>query len=637
MKHSVHCRITVFFLVIMLLGVCVLPLTALVPTAREEPALALTELCYNPTYEKNDYGLETSADVFEYVEFCNLSDGPVSLEGIALELSTDGYGGTYQTNPIIPPDSGDRTLAPGELAIIAIPTGDSYTAGLRTATPSDRAAYYERFVRFYNCADHLPPERFCIANTRDNETGAAIDGCFNLSNSLEDAVLRLTAGEDVLGEVNYSAQLWNRNGFALNLTYRSGGTEGHAKASVPYNLGAPTPGLVRDNQLTVEGMAPTGDTLPLRVMQYNICATDSTQTDTDGTKITMDERIGHTLDIIRGHDPDILALCEINYLWTPRLIAEMTGEGCAYAGYGRSSRGITYQGDRNSRETWDLYNLVLWKTDKYESVDQGTFWCSATTTKPNSFTWEDGLVGDFARAINWVILRDRATGGEFFVLCGHIDAKVAEARRRSAALIVEQATKLADGRPIMLLGDWNANEKSSAYAELTTEGFADARYRVVDPAAMTLYGSMNSWGKYNDFISRVPIDHCIITPHNVFVEAATIDPGYFDEAKTLVSADHNATVFDLRVTLHRDPAYTEAPTDSMTEPPTEVPSEEPTNPVTLLPATDTPTDGTTDGTTDTPTTSETEPAKGGCASALMASLPVLLLFAAGAALARKKP
>ncbi len=610
----------------------ILPLSASpAAEADDTPQVVFTEICFNPTFEENDYGLKTSADVFEYVEFANISSAPLSLQGIALKRSTEGWEGSYRQNTLFAPDGGDCMLAPGETAIIAILTGDGYTAGLRTATPEDRTVFYDRFAAFYNCADRLPRERFYIADTRDNATGEAIENSFNLANSHEDVVLRLTAGDEILCEVNFSAVEWNRNGYALNLTYRAGGIDGHPQASVPFNLGAPTPGLVRDNQLSTDGMLPPTDTFPIHAMQYNICATDSPKTDTDGSAITMEERIGHAFNIIETHDPDILALCEINYLWVPRLESELTDEGCAYAGYGRSSKGSTYGSKRINRETWDLFNLILWKDDQYELIDKGTFWCSSTPDTAGTFSWSDGLVGDFARGINWVILRDRKTGGEFFVLCAHIDAKVAEARRRSAEQIVDTAAKLAEGRPIMMFGDWNSNERAASYPELIADGFADVRYRIPDPSRMTLYGTVNNWGDYTEFKSRAPIDHCIITPHNVFAEAATIDPGYFDDGKTLVAADHNATVFDLQVAIHKTTEETAPPAETTAEPTTtpETVTTPPDTTVTEIPAEESTTASTHTAPDTTPVPS------GGCRSSA-AGTTMLLLSLAAAMLVRRR-
>ncbi len=621
----------------LLLSLCLsllLPCSAVSDDAASDtPRIVFTEICFNPAFEKNDYGLDESADVFEYLEICNISDTAIDLDQLTLARSTKGYDGSYRCTPLLSPDGTACRLAPGETAIIAIPTGDGYTAGLRTASAEDRTTYYERFVRFYGCNERLPRQCFFIADNRDNATGEAYEYGFNLANSHEDVVLQLRRGDALLCEVHYSAAAWNRNGYALNLSYRSGGASGHPKASIPYNLGAYTPGLIRDNQVTDAHMTPVGEALPIHAMQYNICATDSTQTDTDGSAITMDERIGHAFGIIESYDPDILALCEINYLWVPRLESELTGEGCAYAGYGRSSKGATYGNKRINRETWDLFNLILWKDDKYELIDKGTFWCSSTPNVAGTFSWTDGLVGDFARGINWVILRDRETGGEFFVLCAHIDAKVAESRRRSAEQIVDTAAELAAGRPIMMFGDWNSNERAASYAELTTDGFADARYRIPDPSRMTLYGTTNSWGSYSDFQSRAPIDHCIITPHNVFVESASIDPGYFDDANTLVSADHNATIFELRVTIHKDSDETDAPPEAGSEPSTE-PITVPATSDTASPSVSTPIEGSESYSADT-ASDKTPSSSSGCQSTIPGITMLLLSLGAGMLIRRR--
>ena len=53
--------------------------------------------------------------------------------------------------------------------------------------------------------------------------------------------------------------------------------------------------MIRANQITAEGLAPTGETVPLKVMEYNVCAENTKQTYPDGSKPTMDERIEWSL------------------------------------------------------------------------------------------------------------------------------------------------------------------------------------------------------------------------------------------------------------------------------------------------------------------------------------------------------
>ena len=347
----------------------------------------------------------------------------------------------------------------------------------------------------------------------------------------------------------------------------------------------------------------------------------------DGSKPTMDERIEMVFDVIEGHDPDVIGLTEINYLWLPYLEENVTSEGGKYAAYGRSGQGSTYGSGRYSGQKWDLFNLILWRTDKYELVESGSFWGSRTPDRVNTCNWPNGLTGDMGRAMNWVILKDKATGLEFFFLCGHLDAKTDEVRTLSAELIRNRALDIAEGRPIILVGDWNANERRPAYGELTKDGLDDARYLTADYEDMNIYNTYNKWGEYTDeYTTRPPIDHCFVSTANVFVDSALMDQAIIDEAKTMYASDHNATIFSLRLLLPKTEEETEAPTDGDTE--------EITTPVTET-TTEPPTDAVTDPVTEAPTAEPTQPAKGGCGSVVSLSV-MALLPAVAVALSKKK-
>ena len=595
----------------------IIPLTA----AAEEavPKIILTEICYNPTFiEGNDKGLEDTADVLEYVELVNISEESVSLEGITLQYSKDGYGGEFRTDSVLALEGNPLTLAPGEIAVIAVYNEDTAKASLAYATADERKAYYEFFVEFYACADRLDENRFYIAAGAESGTGEKLDGAFRLGNKDENVVVRVVdKNGETLCETAYNAVTWNRNWFALNLFYRPGIVEGHPKASKDYNIAGCTPGMIRDNQITAEGLAPTGDTTPLKVMEYNVCAENTKQTYPDGSQPTMDQRIEMVFDVIESHDPDVIGLTEINTYWLPYLEEKVTVEGGKYAAYGRSGQGSTYGGGRYSGQKWDLFNLILWRTDKYDLVEQGSFWGSRTPDRVNTCNWKGGITGDMGRAMNWVILKDKATGVEFFFLCGHLDAKVDEVRTLSAELIRERAFKLAAGRPIIMVGDWNANERRAAYGELTKGGLADARYRTADLEDMTIYNTYNKWGEYTDqYTTRPPIDHCFISVANVFVESAHMDQAFIDEAKTMYASDHNTTIFNLQLLNPATEPETEATTEMLTEAVTQ--------PVAAPEETAAPAETVQDPAETTTTNTE----KGGCGSVVSLVIPVLLMGAA---------
>ena len=524
-----------------------LPLTV---TAKDPaPALILTEICFNPTFMENDKDLADTADVLEYVEVVNASDNPVSLESAALQYSEKGFDGPYKQNAILGMNDTDMTLAAGEIAVIAIYNADTAKAGLAYATAEEKKAYYDFFVEFYNCSDRLPEKNFYIAPYVESGTDTKIDNAFRLWNENPDSVMRITDKEgSTLCEAIYDAAMWNRNWFSVNLFYRPGIVEGHPQASRDYNIAGCTPGLIRDNQITSEGLAPTGETVTLKVMEYNVCAENTKQTYPDGTQPTMDERISLVFDVIERHQPDVIGLTEVNYLWVPRLEAEMTQEGGKYSAYGRAGQGSTYGSGKYSGQKWDLFNLMLWNAEKYELIDSGSFWGSKMPNRPNSCGWGNGINGDMGRAMNWVILKDKQSGVEFYFMCAHLDAKFEEVRTLSAELIVNKATELSGGRPVIMVGDWNANERKPAYEILAYGPYADARYRTENFDDMTIYNTYNKWGEYTDqYTTRPPIDLCFISPNTVFVKNAHMDQAFIDGDNTMYASDHNATVFSLQV------------------------------------------------------------------------------------------
>ena len=127
-----------FLLAALLLLIAALPLA--VSAEETTPALILTEICFNPTFMENDKDLAETADVLEYVEAVNASDKPVSLEGATLQYSETGFDGPFKSNALLGMEGGDMTLAPGEIAVIAIYNADTAKAGLGYATAAEKKA-----------------------------------------------------------------------------------------------------------------------------------------------------------------------------------------------------------------------------------------------------------------------------------------------------------------------------------------------------------------------------------------------------------------------------------------------------------------------------------------------------------------
>lgn len=629
MKHD--CKLmkalSVLCAALMLVSVLCLPAAADADAAAL-PDAVITEICYNTTYKSNDFDLSTSTDMLEFIELFNTSGRDLDLHGWKVAYRAEGWDSAVKgTNEVVQVlAEGGWILKPGEGAVFAVYTKDAVTAGLKYDTPDDFKAVYDLFMSINGSRATLPIENFYLIPKAKSGEQKNLSDTFNLDNSATGAVVTvLDQDGKTVCECLYNAEERNRNNYSLNFMY-TGHVKGHPAASEPFNIANPTPGRLFDNQIIpwAQGLTPPEGTatIPLTFMEYNVCATDSTQTHADGSAVTQAERSAGIMAAIESHDPDVLCLCEINYTWVDYLKASLDGDDCAYASYGKSSQGSTWGNARISRQIWDLFNLILWKKDKYDLIDCGTFWCSKTPDKRNTFNWEDGTVGDFARGINWVILEEKTTRARFFVLCQHIDAKVAVARQYSARLIAQMAEELSQGLPVLMTGDWNTGDSSDAYAELMKSGkFGDARYRTTSPENMTLFGTGNSWGSRSIayMTAMAPIDHCILSKDTVFVRRADAEYVIFDEADHLVGSDHNATVYQLDLTVFAAPEpETEAPTEEPTDAPTEAPTVPSTQAVTS-PVTEVP----------------TEAPEGGCRSAA-AGLCVLLMCAAAAAACRKR-
>lgn len=216
----------------------------------------------------------------------------------------------------------------------------------------------------------------------------------------------------------------------------------------------------------------------VRVLCYNIYYKD------------VDRRAANIEDLILKNDPDVLLLQEVSTEWIPYIQSFMAGNGYSYYGYGRYG-GELSEGELQSD---DQFVPILWKTEKYERKDSGHFWLSATP-ETYSAAWLDGTISKFPRCVNWVILADRQTGGEFLVMNIHTDPENDMVRTNSCTLAVQMLDDLRGELPAVVGGDWNMGLTDSGYGIMISGGYQDVRLLAKD----TDYGgSFNAWGDRAD-------------------------------------------------------------------------------------------------------------------------------------------
>ena len=161
------------------------------------------------------------------------------------------------------------------------------------------------------------------------------------------------------------------------------------------------------------------------------------------------ERKGSVADVILKHDFDIVGTQEANKDQMPELAELLPGYDYIYHSYG------IREGFHNC--------ATYYKRDKYELLDQGTFWYSPTP-EVESIGWD---ATDY-RLCHWGKFRDKATGREFFFFNSHLYWRLEEARSKSGGVLIEQVRKIAGDSPVIAVGDYNSREESPQVQDILT-------------------------------------------------------------------------------------------------------------------------------------------------------------------------
>ncbi|MBW0255166.1 endonuclease/exonuclease/phosphatase family protein [Cellulomonas sp. PS-H5] len=119
--------------------------------------------------------------------------------------------------------------------------------------------------------------------------------------------------------------------------------------------------------------------------------------------------------------------------------------GTGFAAVGRSRDG----------GTTGEHAAVLYRTTRLAVLATGDFWLSPTPEVPST-----GWDARYRRLCTWARFRDLATGATFALLNAHLDHEGARARVESARLLLERAADVAEGGPVVLTGDLNAEPGS---------------------------------------------------------------------------------------------------------------------------------------------------------------------------------
>ena len=223
--------------------------------------------------------------------------------------------------------------------------------------------------------------------------------------------------------------------------------------------------------------------------------------------------------LVRFHDPDVIGFQEP--LPDQRDDLEDRLPGYEFVGRGRLADG-----------TGEACPIAV-RHDRWRVVEGDTFWLSETPEEPST-----GWGATHPRIATWIHVRprgdngsgeDRGHGDESDGICfltTHLDHESERARLEGARLIRRRLPELADGRPVVLVGDLNCTAGSPPHAALigengegdeaegsSAETESEGAALVDAAAAATLrHGPATSVTDFDTLIANRRIDHVLVSP-----------------------------------------------------------------------------------------------------------------------------
>ena len=205
------------------------------------------------------------------------------------------------------------------------------------------------------------------------------------------------------------------------------------------NAGAQTVASVPDGQ--------PRDKTDLHVMTFNIrygAANDG--------RNSWDNRKDLVFDVLRRNDPDVVGLQEA-------LRSQIDDIRAALPEYGEIGVG------RDDGKAKGEYSAILYRKDRLNLDDSGTFWLSDTPEVCGSITWGNACT----RVCTWARFVRNGSGDAFYLFNTHMDHISQYSRERSAILLAMRLRDRAHPDPVIVTGDLNAGEENPAVCYLKGE------------------------------------------------------------------------------------------------------------------------------------------------------------------------
>ncbi len=222
----------------------------------------------------------------------------------------------------------------------------------------------------------------------------------------------------------------------------------------------------------------------IKVMSYNI----RLDVASDGEN-RWDARKDKVAGLLNYYEPDFIGGQEVKHNQLKYL--EENLNGYSYIGVGRD----------DGKEAGE-YSCIFYKKDKFDVVQQSTFWLSPT---PDAVSkgWDAAIV----RVCTYGLFKAKKNKQLFWVFNTHFDHIGKTARLESAKLIIEKIKELnTKNYPVILSGDFNSKPEDAPI------GFIGNNMQNSRSISQLVYGPADTWNgfKFNEKLNGT-IDYIFVS------------------------------------------------------------------------------------------------------------------------------
>ncbi|MFC4403779.1 endonuclease/exonuclease/phosphatase family protein [Gracilibacillus xinjiangensis] len=213
------------------------------------------------------------------------------------------------------------------------------------------------------------------------------------------------------------------------------------------------------------------DEVDLKVMAFNLRYLN----DNDPSPHTWAERVPAIKKLINKRKPGIIGTQEVVYEQLQDL--ETNLKNYEWIGLGREG------GNKGE------YSAIFYDEKQYLPLEYDHFWLSDTPDVIGSNTWGNRI----PRMVTWAKFLDKKSEQSFYVVNTHFDHESANAREKSAELIIEKIKEFDSDLPIILTGDFNASPDSTPHQTLTSEDAFDDLWNTANVRINEDLGTFNGF------------------------------------------------------------------------------------------------------------------------------------------------